>query len=384
MRLKTRWFYILVVLALSLVMTAGCGGKGSSNPGEKVIKIGFIGPLSGYVKNFGESNKNAFNLAIEQTGGKIGDYKIETVIMDDRNDPVEALNAANKMINQEQVKAIICSGTHKTTVPVSQVANDSKVVVIASTATNPKITVDNNMRKDYVFRACFIDPFQGTVAAKFAVDTLKAKTAAVFYDKSSDYSTGLANYFKDNFTKAGGQVLSVMAYSQKDENFSDALNSIAKQNPDIIYLPDFYQKVTSIAKQAREKGIKAIFLGSNDWDYGDTGYEVLEGGYFTNHYSADDPRPEVKKWVEVYMGKFGTVPEARATLCYDATSLLLNAIKTANSDDPLKIKEALQSTRNFPAVSGEITFDKDGNPIKPAAILQIKGTKQVYVTTVTP
>lgn len=384
MRLKTRCFYLIVVFILSLAMISGCSGKNSAKKGEKVIKIGFIGPLSGNIKNFGESSKNAFNLAIEQTGGIIGDYKIETVIMDDHNDPVEALNAANKLINQEKVKAIICSGTPTTTLPVSQAANNNKVVVVASTATNPKITVDNNIRKDFVFRACFIDPFQGTVAAKFALDTIKAKTAAIFHDQGSDYSTGLANYFKDNFIKAGGEVLLVVAYEQEEEDFSEALSSIIKLNPDIIYLPDFFQKASFISRQAREKGIRAIFLGSDAWDYGDSGYESLEGGYFTNHYSAEDPRPEVKKWVELYRSRFGIVPEAKATLCYDATSLLLNAIKTANIDDPDKIKEALQATKDFPSVSGKISLDKEGNPIKPAAVLQIKGSKLVYVSTVTP
>ncbi|HOV79119.1 MAG TPA: ABC transporter substrate-binding protein [Bacillota bacterium] len=382
MRLKVQQI-VLAILALSLATTTGCGGK---IPGqdEKIVKIGFIGPLSGYVGNAGESNKNAFAFAVEQAGGGTGGYRIETVIMDDCNDPVEASNAAQKMIDQDQVKAIVCSGTYKTAVPVSQTANDNKVVVVASAATNPKITVDNGIRKDFVFRACYIDPFQGTVAAKFATDTLKAKTAAVFYDMDSDYSAGLAHCFKDNFSKAGGRILASVGYSQKDRNFGEVLNSMAEQNPDIIYLPDSCPKAALIAGQAREKGIQAIFLGSDGWDYGDTGYEALEGGYFTNHYSPDDPRPEVKKWVETYSSRYGTVPDARSTLCYDATRLLLNAIETINSDNPVKIKEALQATKNFPAVSGEISLGMDGNPVKPAAIIQIKDKKQVYVTTVTP
>lgn len=383
--LKTKWGLVLMVLLLGLALVvSGCGGKEPAKSGEKVIKIGFTGPLTGDVKTFGESTKNAFNLAIEQAGGKVGDYKIETVIMDDRNDATEAVNVATKLITQDKVKAIVGSVTSKTTIPVSQVANDNKVVMITSTATNPKVTVDNDKRKEFAFRACFIDPFQGTVAAKFATDTLKAKTAAVLYDQGNDYTIGLANYFKDNFTKAGGQILASEAYSQGDVDFNAVLTNIAQQKPDILYLPDYYQKVSLIGKQAREKGIKAIFLGGDGWDSKDLDYATMEGGYFTNHYSADDPRPEVKKWVEDYKAKYGTAPDAFATLCYDGTELLLNAIKTANSDDPVKIKEALQATKDFSVVSGKITFDKDGNPIKPAAILQIKGGKQTYVTTVAP
>ncbi len=382
--------FLIVVLAVAL-LAAGCGGKQQAQQeakpapsGEKVIKIGFIGPLTGDVKTFGESTKNGFLLAIEQAGGKVGDYKIEYEIADDRNDATEAVNVATKLITQDKVKAIVGSVTSKCSIPISKVANDNKVVQISPTSTNPKLTVDEGKRKEYVFRACFIDPFQGTVAAKFALDNLKLKTAAVLYDQGNDYTIGLANYFKEAFEKGGGKVLAFESYAQNDTDFSAVLTKIAKLNPDILYLPDYYQKVSLIGKQAREKGIKAVFLGGDGWDSKDLDFATMEGGYFTNHYSADDPRPEVKTWVEQYKAKYNETPDALATLAYDATKLLLNAIKTANSDDPAKIKDALQATSSFPTVSGKITYDKDGNPIKSAAILQIKGGKQVYVDTVSP
>jgi len=375
---------MMLVLGLTLVL-AGCGGnKTTSTSGEKVIKIGFIGPLTGDVKTFGESTKNGFLMAIEQAGGKVGDYKIETVVADDRNDATEAVNVATKLITQDKVKAIVGSVTSKTTIAASQLANDNKVVMITGTGTSPKVTVDNDKRKDFIFRACFIDPFQGTVGAKFATETLKAKTAAILYDQGNDYTIGLSNFFKDQFTKSGGQIISMEAYSQGDVDFSAVLTNIAKQKPDILYLPDYYQKVSLIGKQAREKGINAIFLGGDGWDSTDLDYTTMEGGYFTSHYSPDDPRPEVKKWVDAYKGKYNSVPDAFATLGYDSTNLLLNAIKTANSDDSTKIKDALQASKDFSAVTGKLSFDKDGNPIKPAVILQIKNGKQAYVTTVTP
>lgn len=393
MQLKpSRKVLLALFLVLSVTLTgcsskpAGSAAAGSqaADGGEKVIKIGFIAPLTGDVKTFGESTKNAFLLAIEQAGGKVGDYKIEPVIADDRNDATEAVNAATKLISQDKVQAIVGSVTSKTTIPISEVAQANDVVLITSTATNPKVTVDNGRRKDYVFRACFIDPFQGLVGAKFAVETLKAKTAAVLYDQGNDYTKGLAEVFRENFEKLGGKVVAFEAYQQQDVDFSAVLTNIARLNPDVLYLPDYYQKVSLIGKQAREKGIKSVFLGGDGWDSAELDYATMEGGYFTNHYSAEDPRPVVQQWVQQYKAKYNTVPDALATLCYDATNLLLNAIKAAGSNDPAKIKEALQATKDFPAVSGNISFDQDGNPIKPAVILQIKNGKQQYVQTVNP
>ncbi len=358
--------------------------KPAPAPAPKVIKIGFIGPLTGDVKTFGESTKNGFLLALEQAGMKAGDYKVEYVIADDRNDATEAVNVATKLVSQDKVQAIVGSVTSLCTIPISEVAQAKSVVMVTSTATNVKVTVDNNKRKDYVFRACFIDPFQGKVGAKFALENLKAKTAAVLYDQGNDYTKGLAEVFRDNFTAGGGKVVAFEAYAKADVDFSAVLTKISKLNADILYLPDYYQKVSLIGKQARQKGIKSVFLGGDGWDSSELDFATMEGGYFTNHYSPEDPRPEVKKWVEQYKTKFNAVPDALATLCYDATNLLLNAIKTANSNDPAKIKDALQATKNFSAVSGQLTFDKDGNPIKSAAILQIKSKAQKFVTSVNP
>ncbi|KKM10356.1 branched-chain amino acid ABC transporter substrate-binding protein [Clostridiales bacterium PH28_bin88] len=392
---KTGIVLLVVLLALALVVT-GCGQKKEEPkpatpapapapaPAEKVIKIGFIGPLTGDVKTFGESTKNAFLLALEQAGFKAGDYKIEYVVADDRNDATEAVNVATKLVSQDKVQAIVGSVTSKATIPISEVAQSGGVVQITSTATNPKVTVDGGKRKDFVFRACFIDPFQGLVGAKFATETLKAKTAAVLYDQGNDYTKGLAEVFKENFEKMGGKVVAFEAYQQQDVDFSAVLTKIAKLNPDVLYLPDYYQKVSLIGKQARGKGIKAPFLGGDGWDSSELDFKTMEGGYFTNHYSPEDTRPEVQKWVGEYKAKYGSVPDALATLSYDATNLLLNAIKTANSNDPAKIKEAMKATKDFKAVSGNLSFDENGNPVKAAAILQIKDGAQKFVTTVNP
>ncbi|MGE5379607.1 MAG: ABC transporter substrate-binding protein [Methylocystaceae bacterium] len=383
---KLSVIFLVLMFTFSLVL-GGCAKKAESPAasGEKVVKIGVQTPMTGDIATFGKSTKNAFLMALEETGYKAGDYKIEYKIEDDKNDPTEAVNVATKLANQEKVAAVIGSVSSKTTIPASEVYNAAKVLQISSTATNPKVTVDNGKRKEYTFRACFIDPFQGKVGAKFALDTLKAKKAAVMYDQGNDYTKGLAEQFKLNFEAGGGQVVAYEAYAQADVDFSAVLTNIAKQNVDVLYLPDYYQKVSLIGKQARAKGIKAAFLGGDGWDSPDLDYATMAGGYFTNHYSSSDPRPEVQKFVADYKAKYGEVPDALATLAYDATNLLINAIKTANSNDPEKIKAALAATKDFPTVSGKITFDKDGNPVKAAAILQVKADKTYqFVTSVNP
>ncbi|MFZ5651023.1 MAG: ABC transporter substrate-binding protein [Bacillota bacterium] len=388
MRNKAKWFTVLMVVLLSMALiVTGCGGGGKDEKkaaDDKVIKIGIIAPLTGDVKTFGESTINGAKMAIDKFGGKVGEYKIEVVTADDRNDATEAVNVATKLISQDKVNAIVGSVTSKTTIPISKMANESKVILVTGTATNEKVTVEDGKRKEYIFRACFIDPFQGKVAAKFALENLKKKKAAVLYDQGNDYTIGLANNFKQSFTAGGGEVTDFLAYSQTDVDFSAVLTNIAKKNPDILYLPDYYQKVSLIGKQAREKNIKAVFLGGDGWDSKDLDYKTMEGSYFTNHYSPDDPSPAVKEFVSAYKAKHGSTPDALAALAYDAATLLMNAIKTANTKDPVKIKEAMQNTKDFQVVSGKVTYDKDGNPIKSATILQVKDGKQAFVATVAP
>ncbi|MDH7478616.1 MAG: ABC transporter substrate-binding protein [Syntrophomonadaceae bacterium] len=383
MKLRKLGFLLLIVLLGVSLLASGCA-KQEPAATEKVVKIGLVMPLTGDVKTFGESSRNGFMMALEQANFKAGDYKIEYFIADDRNDATEAVNVTEKLISQDKVNAIVGPLTSKATIPASEVANAKKVVLISNTATNPKVTVDNGVRKPYIFRACFIDPFQGFVGAKFAIENLKAKTAAVMYDQGNDYTKGLAEEFKKNFEAMGGKIEAFEAYAQADVDFSAVLTNIAKKNVDVLYLPDYYQKVSLIGKQARDKGIKAAFLGGDGWDSPELDFKAMEGGYFTNHYHPGDTRPEVKKWVSEYKAKYGSEPDALATLAYDATNLLLNAIRTANSNDPEKIRAAMQATKNFPSVSGTTTFDENGNSVKAAAILQVKDGKQVFVTTVNP
>ncbi len=347
------------------------------------VKIGVTTPLSGEGKTFGESNKNGAEMAVEEAN-KAGKVQITTVVVDDKGDPTEGINAVTKLINQDKVKAIVGSVASNVTIPISEVANNNKVVMITSTSTDEKVTVDGGKRKEYVFRACFINSFQGLVMAKFASENLKAKTAAVVYDIGNDYTRGLAEVFKANFEKAGGKVVQFDSYGKNDVDFSAILTKTVSLNPEVLFLPDYYNKTNLLARVAREKGVKAQLLGADGWDYPELDTKAVEGGYFSNHYSPEDTRPEVQGWVKKYQEKYKAVPDTLATLGYDATNLLINAIVTAGSDDPAKIKDAMAATKGFKTVSGTLTFDKDGNPIKSAAIIQIKDGKQKFAAAVNP
>jgi len=355
----------------------------------KEIKIGLITPLSGDVKTFGESVRNSFMFAVDEANAKggVAGMKIVPVIVDDKNDPTEAANAANLLVNQYRVKAIVGSVTSKATIPISDIVQAGKIPTITPTATNPKVTVADGKRKDYMFRACFIDPFQGAVMAKFSRDTLKKKKAAVLFDASNDYSKGIAEVFRDAFRKMGGEVVAYESYGKDDVDFSALLTKVKASGADVLFLPDYYNKVGLIAKQAQEKGLKIQLVGPDGWDSPDLvkiAGTAIDGGYFSNHYSPDDKRPEVAAWVKKYKEKYGQVPDALGTLAYDATNLLLEAIRKAGSDDPKKIREALASIRDFKAVSGKSTLDKNGDSIKSAAILKIEGGQQKFVMMVNP
>ena len=362
---------------------------GCKPPPAKEIRIGLITPLSGDVKTFGESVKNAFEIAVEEANAKggVAGRKITTFIVDDKNDPTEASNAANLLINQHGVQAIVGSVTSKTTIPVSDLAQSSRIPTITGTATNPKVTVADGKRKDYMFRACYTDSFQGTVMAKFARDTLRAANAAVLYDASNDYSKGIAEVFRDAFLRMGGKVLAYESYGKDDVDFSALLTKVKAAKPEVLFLPDYYNKVGLIAKQAKETKLNVTLIGPDGWDSPElvnVAGDAIEGGYFSNHYSPEDTRPEVVNWVKKYKEKFQQTPDALGTLAYDATNMLLEAIRKANSGDPGKIRDALASLSGFEGVTGKFTMDANGDPIKSAVIIRIQGGKQKFLQVVNP
>lgn len=376
-------FRTLIVLFVP-ALTIFCAGGGNK------IRLGLIAPLTGDVKTFGESTRNGFQLAVDEANasGGINGKLIDPKIADDKNDPTECANAGSKLINQDGVKLIVGSVASKCSNPLSDLCQSSHVVMITNASTNPLVTVtDKGVRKDYVFRACYIDPFQGAVGARFALDNLKAKTAAVLYDVGNDYSKGLAEYFKNTFTQGGGTIVLYKSYAKDDVDFSSLLTDVKQVNPEVLFLPDYYQKVGLIAKKARELSIPAKLLGGDGWDSPEMAKiagKDIDGGYFTNHYSPDDQRPEVQDFVKKYKAKYGASPDALATLAYDATKIMLEAIRRAGTDKPDAVRDAMAKIADYPTVSGKISFDKNGNPLKSAVVLQYQDGQQKYVATVNP
>jgi branched-chain amino acid transport system substrate-binding protein len=375
------------LLVLSVSILAACGGGGGDT-----IKVGILAPLSGPVPTFGVMTRDGSLLAIEEwnaKGGVLG-KKLTAVVEDSQCTPDPAVNAANKLIDNDKVKYIMGEVCSKASIPVSEIANAKKVVQISSTSTNPDVTVGKDGKvKDFVFRACFIDPFQGTVGAKFALDTQKAKTAFILLDQANDYVKGLAEYFEKAFVAGGGKIVGKETYTAKDTDFNAILAKVATAKPEVVYLPDYYNVVNLVTKQAKEKGIKAVFMGGDGWDSSDLDLKAADGGFFTNHYSPADTRPEVQNFVKAFGAKYKDdkgqpkVPDALAALAYDATNMLLQAIKEGGADDTAKVKDAMAKI-NFNGVSGKITLDANHNPVKSATILAVKDGKVQFNSVVNP
>nr|WP_047758251.1 ABC transporter substrate-binding protein [Geobacillus sp. ZGt-1] len=386
-------------LMLTAGLLAGCGGNqqgGSSSGGNSggggggdVIKIGANLELSGGVASYGQSIAEGLDLALEEINKEgINGKKLELVKVDNKSEAAEATNGAIKLISQDKVVAIIGSATSTNTLAQVQVANDNKVPLITPTGTNPTITNKDGKVNEFVFRTCFIDPFQGTVAAKFALNELKVKNAAVLIDSSSDYSKGLAASFKDAFTQGGGKIVAEEAYVAKDTDFRATLTRIKSKNPEFIFLPGYYEEVGLIVKQARELGLNVPIMGGDGWDSPKlveiAGKDALNNTYITNHYSSGDPDPKIQEFVKAFKAKYNKAPDAFNALGYDTAYFLADAIKRAGSADPVKIKDALAQTKDLQLVSGTLTLNENHDPVKSAAILEYKDGQQQFKTKVNP
>jgi branched-chain amino acid transport system substrate-binding protein len=381
-------FLSLTAIALVLMVAIiGC------QQAPKVLKVAILAPLSGPVPTFGVSTRDGALLAINEwnaKGGVLG-VQITPIVEDSQCTPDPAVNAANKVINQDKVHYIIGEVCSKASIPISEIANSAKVIQMSPTSTNTAVTVDNSGKtKAYIFRACFIDPFQGKVGATFAFNSLKAKNAFVMFDQSNDYVKGLAEAFEATFTELGGTIVGKESYDgAKDTDFSAILTKVKGAKPDIVYLPDYYNVVNLATKQAKAKGITAPFMGGDGWDSSDLDTKAADGGYYTNHYSPDDQRAEVQNFLTAYGAAYKDdknnpkVPDALAALAYDATNLLLTAISNAKADNTDKVKAALEGI-SFDAVSGKITYDAQHNPVKGAVILKVTGGKVAFNSFVAP
>ncbi len=373
------FFFVLVTFAFS------CSSQEDSID-RSTVKIGFFGDLSGPTFNYGESAKNGVLMAadeINQAGG-INGHQIDVVFEDDKGSPEAAAQLTGRLIENYRVVAIIGAGASGNSLAAAPKAQVAKVPLIAPSSTNPAVTQVG----DFIFRACYIDAFQGEVMAKFAANTLKARKAAVMLDFNSPYSRGLTDYFEYSFARLAGNIVAKQSYKQGDADYRGQLSAIKAANPDVIYIPGYYGDVALIAKQARQLGLNVPLLGADGWDapeLWELGGDALNDSYISNHYSADDPAANIQKFVQDYRQRYRNLtPDAHAALAYDALRFLAEAMQRAGSNDGQKIRDALAATKNFNGITGSISMDRDRNAVKSAVILKLLDTRYIYQETIQP
>ena len=390
--MRKRWTILGgLAIAMSIALT-GCGGGEKAKPAAQTneIKIGGNVEMTGGVANYGNQALSGMKLAFKQVneaGGVLG-KKINLVLADNKSEPAEAANATTKLITQDKVSIVMGPIVSSNVLATVKIAEDNKVVVMTPTGTNEKITVDNGKVRPFAFRACFIDPFQGRVMANYATKSLKAKTAVIYIDSSSDYSKGVAAAFEETFVKNGGKVAGKEAFLQKDQDFKATLTKIKAMNADIVFIPAYYEEVGKIVKQARELGINQPLLGTDGWDNPKVveiaGAAALNNTFFSNHYSSQDSDPNVKKFIDAYKAEYKEEPSSMAALGYDAAMIVIDAIKRANTTDAAKVKEAMEQTKNLQVSTGIVTMDSNHNPIKSAVVIEMKDGKQTFKEKINP
>lgn len=372
--------------AMAFSVLAGCGGNSEGGADSEVIKIGGIGPLSGPNSTYGISVKEGADLLAEEinAAGGINGKKVEFIFEDDQSDNTVAASAFNKLVDKDGVCAILGGVTSGTTLAIAPNSTNKKIPMITPTGTEPTIT---NVGGDFMFRGCFVDSFQGEILAKYTKEKLGKTTAAVLYNSSSDYSKGIANAYKETLEKNGGQVVEFLSYgSDKETDFKAQLTKIKSANPDVIILPDYYNVVGLIAKQARDMGITSQFLGGDGWESEELtkiGGTAVDGAIYINHYYAEDTEENVKNFVDSYTKKYNKTPDCFAALSYDTAKILVKAIEKANSTDGTAIRDALAGME-INSVTGNIKFNEERSAVKSAAIIKINGDKKELDDKVNP
>ena len=392
-------------LALLSVVLFSCAKK------EDVVILGEFGSLTGGTATFGKSTQKGIEMALEEVNkaGGIQEKPVRIVVEDDQSKPEEAATAVKKLVNQDKVLVVLGEVASSRSLAGAPICQEAKVPMITPASTNPKVTQVG----DFIFRVCFIDPFQGEVMAKFARNTLKASKAAILKDIKNDYSVGLAQFFTETFKNLGGSVITEESYSEGDIEFRAQLTALKAKKPEVIFIPGYYTEVGLIARQARDLGITVPLIGGDGWDSPrliEIGGKALENTYYSNHYTPDDPRPEVQKFLSDFKAKYNEIPDAMAPLGYDAARIAFDAIKRSGILDDKNIKDAyrqnpqakslmeaintsanrerirdaLAQTKDFPGVTGLITIDENRNAKKAAVVLKIEDGKLKYVETISP
>jgi branched-chain amino acid transport system substrate-binding protein len=403
---KTRLrMYKGLLLGLAFLLLFSCAKK------EDVVLLGEFGSLTGVTATFGRSTQRGIQMAVDEINkaGGIEGKAVKIIVEDDQSKPEEAATVVKKLVTQDKVLIVLGEVASSRSLAGAPICQEEKVPMITPASTNPKVTQVG----DYIFRVCFIDPFQGEVMAKFARNTLKANKAAILKDIKNDYSVGLAQFFTETFKSLGGSIVSEESYSEGDIEFRAQLTAIKAKNPEVIFIPGYYTEVGLIARQARDLGITVPLIGGDGWDSPrlvEIGGSALENTYYSNHYTAEDPRPEIQKFITDYKAKYNEVPDAMAPLGYDAARIAFDAIKRSGilKEENLKqaykdnlqakslmdaintpksrelIRNAIAETSDFPGVTGLITIDENRNAKKTAVVVKIEDGKVKFVETIKP
>src|SRR3954471_7009525 len=391
--LRRRWFYVAALgclAGLGACKKSGGGtlASGSSSSGAaetQGVVIGHYASMTGNTAHFGQDTDKAVHLAVDEanaSGGVLG-KPVKVVTLDDRGDSAEAASAVTRLIDVEHVNALIGEVASSLSLAGGRIAQRRSIPMISPSSTNPKVTQVG----DYVFRVCFIDPFQGKVMATFARNTLKLDEVAVLKDVKNDYSIGLADAFEKAFVAAGGSIAAQQSYSAGDTDFSAQVTAIKSSGAHAIWVPGYYAEVGAIARTAARLGLKIPLLGGDGWDAPELftiGGDALNGSYFSNHFAPDQASPKAQKFVADFKAKYGQEPTGLGALGYDGVMVIADAIRRAGKAEPAAIRDALAATKGFEAVTGTITMDKDRNPEKSVVVLKIEGGKAKYEALVKP
>jgi branched-chain amino acid transport system substrate-binding protein len=377
--------FLRTAAATVLVLALGCSKKSSDT-----ILVGHVASLTGSEATFGQSTDNGIKLALEEINkaGGVKGKKLVLKTLDDQGKPEEAQVAATRLIINDKVTVLIGEVASSRSLAMAPVAEKNKVPMISTASTNPKVTLDQqgNTLK-YVFRVCFIDPFQGTVMAKFARENMKISKVAVLRDVGNAYSVGLADFFEDTFKKMGGEIVTDQSFKAGDQDFKAQLTKIRETNPEAIYVPAYYTDVGLISRQVRELGMKVPLMGGDGWD-SDQLYKIsagaLDGSFFSNHYTTESPDQRVVDFISKYKAAYGSVPDALAALGYDAALVAADAMTRAKDVNGPDIAEALAATKEFKAVTGNISLNEQHNAVKSAVVIAIQNNAGKYAATVSP
>lgn len=402
--MRLRHALMLVVALTATLLAAGCGGAGG---GQDELVIGEYGSMTGGDATFGQSTKMGIELAAAELTaakqGKIGGLTVRVVAEDDQGKAEEAATVVQKLINQDRVLAVLGEVASSRSLAAAPICQAAGVPMISPSSTNPKVTEVG----DFIFRMCFIDPFQGTVMARFAASNLGVKKVAILKDVKSDYSVGLAQFFTEAFVAAGGKIVAEQAYTAGDQDFSAQLTAIKAKHPDAVFIPGYYTEVGLIARKARELGLTCPLLGGDGWESEqllEIGGESLNGAYYSNHFAVDNPDPKLQEFLKNFKTRFGKEPDAIGGLAYDAANVLFSCMEKLAADDPVmfkglgsakagspertaaqaKLRDLIAATNGYPGVTGVITLDSKRNANKPAVVLEIKSGKKVFNTSINP